>query len=257
MPQMTRKLQRYGLELVIVFLGVSLSLAAEGWRENRADARAEEASLVRLRGDLGLDQSDMRGNAGRAETGLRAARWLIENSSGVHAPDSVSAALTSMGLCSFFVPYTSEYTALKSSGRLSLISNAPIRESIVRLYEEQPFLDWLHERDCLMTSDMMDSLVGRLEMREPVQRRGSTRYPRVVFKAGQESLLRDAAMQGQLVRMATQRQYLVDQIERRIESTEALRRLIAVELAGRGVDTTETRRRPTGDRRPGLQDSIR
>ncbi|HEX6694002.1 MAG TPA: hypothetical protein VF035_04775 [Longimicrobiales bacterium] len=237
MTVLPRKLQRYGLELLIVFLGVSLSLLAENWRQTRADAKSESASLVRLHGDMQLDAQDMRLNASNAETGLEAARWLTANGGTKHSADSVSAMLTNIGVCSFFVPYTSEYTALKSSGRLSLISNDAIREGIVRLYEEQPFLEWLHERDCLMTSDLIDSLVGRFEFAEPLpQRRGTTRYPRILFHDGQEALLRDPVLQGQLVRLATQRQYLRDQIQRRVTSMDRLRTLIRTEL---GSDTTE------------------
>ena len=251
MTALPRKLQRYGLELLIVFLGVSLSLLAENWRQSRADAKSESASLIRLHGDMQLDAQDMRGNAARAEIGLEAARWLVANSGDTHPADSVSAMLTAIGVCSFFVPYTSEYTALKSSGKLSLISNDAIREGIVRLYEEQPFLVWLHERDCLMTSDLIDSLVGHFEFAEPLpQRRGTTRYPRIIFKAGQESTVRDPVLQAQLVRLATQRQYLVDQIDRRVTSTDRLRTLIRAELGRDSLELNGGRGGRPGGLRP-------
>src|SRR5690606_15874434 len=132
--------------------------------------------------------------------------------------------------------------------RLSLIRDPRVREGIVRLYEEQPFLFWLHERDCLMTSSLMDSFVGRLEFAEPLQqRRGPTRFPRLGFQSGQESLVRDPVLQGQLMRLATQRQYLVDQIERRIASTEQLRKQIRTLL---GDTSSLAPRRDPGATRP-------
>jgi hypothetical protein len=303
------KVARYGLEFLTVFLGVSVSLIAENWRQRRADTHAEHNSLVRLYSDLRAEQQDVEGNLTRARTGLSSARWLIANGARGHSADTVSAALTAVGTCSFFLPQTSEYTALKSSGRLSIIEEQTIRESVVSFYEMDPFIAWLHERDCVQTGDLMDSLLGLVELVEPDtgqirgprtgrggrsgldsltqaqrdslrQRRDSLRrlagdtmglppdsvrarvandfmraagdttrgqgapgnfgrandrrYPRVVFHAGQEGVLDDPVLRGRLVRLATQRRYLGDQLETRLAEVKNLRGQIKVRL---GSDT--------------------
>lgn len=315
------KVTRYGLEFLTVFLGVSLSLLAENWRQRRADTNAEHNSLVRLHTDLFAEQNDIQGNLTRARSGLASARWLIANGARGHDPDSVSAALTAVGTCSFFLPQTSEYTALKSSGRFSIIEDQAIREAVVRFYEQDPFIAWLHERDCIQTGDMMDSLLGRVDLVEPDtgqirvpravrgargagdslttaqrdsmrQRRdsfrrsagdtlglpdsmrgrgagdvmraagdttpgqgapggfgrvGDRRYPKVVFHSGQEGILRDPTLRGRLVRLATQRRYLGDQLETRLATVKVLRDQIKVRL---GSDTLAIQGDRRGPRRP-------
>lgn len=245
MKALQRKIQRYALELLIVFLGVSLSLLAENWRQNRVDDRSQYDSLARLHTDMLLEQGDMRGNVLTAERGLRSARWLAENTEGQHAADSVSTALTNVGSCSFFVPYSTEYTALKSSGRLSLLRDDDLRNNIVRLYEQEEFLAWLHERDCTLTGDLVDWLIGKVDFSEPTTRR-STRYPRIIFQPGDEALLRDPGFRGRLMRIATQRQYMVDQINSRIQTTERLRASIDSVLLSLGADSADLRQNGRG-----------
>jgi hypothetical protein len=161
----TEKLQHYGLEFLTVFLGVTLSLVAENFRQQRSDLNAEHNSMAQMYSDLRAEDADMQLNLGTARLGLQSARLLAAGARG-HSPDSISAALTGLGQCSFFIPSTSEYTALKSSGRLAILEDPRLRESIIRFYEGDSFAEWLHERDCLLTGDLMDSLVGKLEFAE-------------------------------------------------------------------------------------------
>ena len=54
----------------------------------------------------------------------------------------------------------------------------------------------------------------------------------MVFREGQESMLREPELRDMLVRLATQRQYLVAQIERRIRSMEQMRSQIETLVPG-------------------------
>jgi hypothetical protein len=65
-------------------------------------------------------------------------------------------------------------------------------------------------------------------------RANDRRYPRVVFHAGQEGVLDDPVLRGRLVRLATQRRYLGDQLETRLAEVKNLRGQIKVRL---GSDT--------------------
>jgi hypothetical protein len=260
----SEKLQHYGLEFLTVFLGVTLSLVAENFRQHRSDLAAEHNSMVQLHSDLGNEQRDMALNLGHARVGLQSARFLIGGVAGRSA-DSISAALTGLGQCSFFIPYTSEYTALKSSGRLSVIEDPRVRESIVRFYEGDAFVQWLHERDCTLTGELMDSLLGRLEFAVPTPdttgrggrglrggRGGGrdtipnmmavlsedSRYPRVFFHAGQDAVIADPAMRDRLVRLATQRRYLITYLQTRIQTVQQLRDTLKSRL---GSDTIAIR----------------
>lgn len=313
-----RKVQRYGLEFLTVFLGVSLSLLAENWRQRRAETSAQHNSLAQLYSDLAAEETDMTTNLDNARKGLQAARYLVAGVRG-HDPDSISDALTNLGQCSFFIPYTSEYTALKSSGRLTIIEEASLRQQVVAFYEYDPFVQWLHERDCILTGELMDSMLGRLEFAEsgsarrdsiatanfdslrarnfvgngrgrgrggdtlttrqrdsvtalfrrdsaaraqrrdsvaqadsardnasgPTRARGgrgrpSSRYPRIIFRDGQDAVLSDPVFRDRVVRLATQRSYLINQLQNRITVLAGLRATIKTHL---GSDTLVTNTR--------------
>jgi hypothetical protein len=252
--KLSEKIQHYGLEFITVFLGVTLSLLAESWRQDRSDLAAQHDSLVQMYSDLRLEETDMQGNLRTAQRGLQGARFLIAGVKG-HDPDSVSAALTDLGQCSFFVPYQSEYTALKSSGRLTVIEESSLRQQVVSFYEVDPFMQWLHERDCTLTGELMDSMLGKFEFAEWPARdtarsvRGAggpgaggtqasspdsarrrrrdfqapTRYPRIIYKPDEEAVLEDPALRDRLVRLATQRSYLITQLQNRINGVARFR----------------------------------
>ncbi|MFC1575404.1 hypothetical protein ACFL5A_01995 [Gemmatimonadota bacterium] len=138
--------RRYGLELLAVFLGVWLSLIAEGWRQGQIEARQERASLSRLAEDLRLDIllfEDTEAETARHESAL----WLRQNIRRDDLPeDSVAAALRDILSSTSDIGTNSEYTALKTSGNLGLLSDPDLRVALSRYYEDQPYLRVIEER---------------------------------------------------------------------------------------------------------------
>lgn len=147
-PARRTPMLRYALELAVVFLGVSLSLAAEEWRQARTLRADEETSLGRIVEDLRIDIEDLRGNLERAEAGRVGALWLRKNWDRADLPeDSVAAAVRDLFEISIFVPNASEYTALRSAGRVNIIQDAELRRSLTLLYERHPLFHELHRLD--------------------------------------------------------------------------------------------------------------
>ena len=143
------RIRRYGFELLVVFLGVWLSLLAESWRQSAMERRDERTSLQRLAADMVEDTADISGNITRAEHGFGGATWVLSHRRASPPPaDSLAEYLARMGPCSKPGWNTSEYTALKGSGRLNIIADEELRQEIVELYESRSFLDWAHGLDC-------------------------------------------------------------------------------------------------------------
>jgi len=150
---------RYGAEFAIVFLGVWLGLLAEDYRERRQERQAERVSLGRLIADMDSDILDMTGNLERTLEGHSAARWILDHSDarGVDA-DSVARQLTRLQYTSVLGANTSEYSALKASGRINLIRDPDLRQGLTQLYETYPYVANLHATDSDALSAAMSSI---------------------------------------------------------------------------------------------------
>jgi len=150
------RLLRYSVELLVVFLGVWLGLLAENYREVRQTRAAEQVSLGRIIRDLEVDHEDMLGNLGRATKGRLAAVWLLERADATDVSrDSLELFLTDLQESSILSANTSEYTALKSAGRINIIRNPDLRQRLTQLYESYPYIEQLHDGDNAWLKDAM------------------------------------------------------------------------------------------------------
>jgi hypothetical protein len=233
----SRPLKRYVAEFFVIFLGVWLSLLAEQWRQGREDLGAERLALEGMVQDLGLDLLDLTSNVNRARPALESASWLGERRRvrGV-SDDSVAAALTELGPCSFPQWNTSQYSTLKSSGGLNLIRTPGLRTQISEYYETRAGLELLHEADCAESSGVYELLAPFVTLGVPVGDpvAGRTReFSAVVTQvASADAILSDAEIIDRVVKLASHRTFLVYWIEQEIEKAEALRGAIEEELGG-------------------------
>jgi hypothetical protein len=134
---------------LVFFLGVWLGLLAENYREDRQERADERMSLERLISDLEWDHRDMTLNLQSVEAGYAASRWILEHSDtrGVDA-DSLGYYLTELQHGVILTTNPSEYTALRSSGRINIIRNVELRQRLTAVHEWQyPYLRTIHEYD--------------------------------------------------------------------------------------------------------------
>lgn len=152
-------------EFGVIFLGISLSLMADDWRQSKVDRETERRSLQELLADLEADSANLEtlrdamaqqdvdavwvySGLGKAEVDVDSAlvriRWL-HNSISFEAP---SAA----------------YVGIRSTGQLGLIRNDKIRREIVDYYEEsQPYIRGLHDTYGDVWFAFTEALAGDLE----------------------------------------------------------------------------------------------
>jgi hypothetical protein len=227
-------LLRYGAELVVVFFGVWLSLVAEDWRQNQADASTARASISRMAADLASDVGDLEINEVRAGDGVTLGRWLLQHGVTADAPtDSVNNALTAVQFCSMFVENNAEYVSLRNSGRLGIIRDQALRSRIVAHYESRRFIHSLHEVDCdnnVTVFNLMAPFVSVGELDQAVRPgerasdgfRDSSR-PRVASVVNPPALLRGVEFRAQLTNLVSYRQFLLSRIIEQKDASEALR----------------------------------
>jgi len=127
---------------LIIVVGVSVSLAAERWRQANEDRETERALLSGLQTDLESEAQVLANLATRARTWDRTAQWVNLNEDRSDAPpDSVATIMQSFGIITFYQPVRAAYTEGISSGGLSLILEDSLRAAVVNYYEvRQPYM---------------------------------------------------------------------------------------------------------------------
>ena len=238
-----RLFRRYAAEFLIVFIGVWLSLLAEGWRQDRVDAGTERSSLERIAQDLESDLIDLHINQARAEAGVTSGRWIIEHAKDLkESTDDLQRALSAIQFCSSFVQNPAEYLALRNSGQLNVISDGDLRRRIVARYEARNFFINMHIVDCKnndLTHEAMSPFVELAEPADVLTDLGAgpdglpdSAMPRVSSVEDPEALLADRAFINSLTKLVSYRNFLLSRIQVEIEQTERLKS----KLAGRIIE---------------------
>lgn len=123
-------------EFLVIFAGVSLSLMADEWRDERREGRERAAVLQQLAEDLREDLAEHAFVRGRASDLLESASWLLDRW-GAPAPDSDSTATSfAVFTCPFIFEYRSPaYAGLKSASGLPLISGTDLGRRVIEYFE--------------------------------------------------------------------------------------------------------------------------
>jgi hypothetical protein len=127
---------RIGAEFLAIFAGITLSLAADDWRQGRIERHMEREILQEMSADLQLDSAHLESVRERLAEFDRTAVWLLKNLGQEDLPpDTVIARFRGLFGYMTYQPVTSSYVALKDGGQMALISDHEVRRLIVDYYE--------------------------------------------------------------------------------------------------------------------------
>lgn len=133
----------YGLgEVVLIVFGILLALQVDSWREERASTVKEADALAQVRADLQKDVLEFdRFVESRINRTVPYLTSVYEKEWDTIPLDSLSLIGTTYFA---FLPFTSAYQGLKSSGDLSTIRNEDLRSDIISYYEREHhhLTDW-------------------------------------------------------------------------------------------------------------------
>jgi hypothetical protein len=124
-----------GAEFLVIFLGVSLSLLADDWRQGRDTHAAERVALEELRADLLADSALLELLVSRVDSTDLSVVWLRRHLADGVQPDSVLWHMRNVGFGNPFQANNITYSGLRASGRLALLQDPEIRQGIARYYE--------------------------------------------------------------------------------------------------------------------------
>lgn len=134
---------RITAEFLAIFAGVTLSLLAEDWRQDREDRKREVEFLSEVSLDLAQDSVELGALLSQMEAWDAASLWVNRNVDRNSVPrDSVFRHLRRFGIISFYQPVRSGYLGLRDAGLLHVLRDGEVRRGIVDYYEvQQPYME--------------------------------------------------------------------------------------------------------------------
>jgi hypothetical protein len=123
------------IEILIIVFAVSLSLYLERWREKSHDRQIEKHFLTGLKNDLQNDITELTSDAEIYHQSANAFKYFY--STNHYSPDSIRFYRFALVDFTQLIPNTNRYEALKSSGKLDVIENVALMDSIVDLYQDK------------------------------------------------------------------------------------------------------------------------
>lgn len=137
------RIQPLLLELLVVFLGVVIALAADSWRESLVERRTETQYLRTLRDDLARSDSVLASATADIQENLRELTTFLDL---VLSEDPLPDTLQTVGMSLYqFSLSTGTLDALIDGGQIHLIEDAGLRGAIIETRGE--IEDLLHMRD--------------------------------------------------------------------------------------------------------------
>ncbi len=135
MKEKKRRLSKLIIDMIPVFLGVSIAFAFDSWKENQVSDEIQINTLNEIKSALSADLIDLNVNLSAYKKKIRCAAYTIENL------DSTASQEVFSGDCFYltfrdliFTPHQAAYETLKSRG-VSVIENDSLRNLIVDLYD--------------------------------------------------------------------------------------------------------------------------
>ena len=125
---------KYLSEIVVIFVGISISFWFDEWRDNRKDREIEREILLNLKANLAQDTTLLGGTAEMGEGLVRGINKLIVFKRDTEIVDSVSL-LIDMAASYLGCPTNqTTYEEIKQTGHTSLILNDTLKRAILGHY---------------------------------------------------------------------------------------------------------------------------
>jgi hypothetical protein len=161
MIQRTFEWQKYVFEVITIFVGITLTLLADGWKEEVADRKREAMLLRQLRENLAADEVYLRGEILILEKVIGYNTIFLNPQENSWIADSSDTYSRMIQLYSTFPFNATAYQMLRENNNGHLISNLKLLGKIIRLYEKDYFD--LKEYNNIDRNLILDRLMPHIE----------------------------------------------------------------------------------------------
>lgn len=130
--------RRIAAEFAVIFVGITLSLAADDWRQGLDDEARELRLLGNIASDLEQDSVELFNLIEAMGRWDAASYWLNANGSRTDLPsDSVLFQLRRFGFVASYQPVSSAYLGVRDGGLIHLLRDDALRARIIDYFEVQ------------------------------------------------------------------------------------------------------------------------
>lgn len=127
-------LKKYVLEVVIIFVGISMSFLFDEWRENRKDEETARKNLIFLQSNLVQDTLVLTGMIDIGKASVHSINKLIYFKQDAEITDSINAHIDKAAGYLDFKSNQMAYEEIKQTGHTSLIKNDTLKRSFLSYY---------------------------------------------------------------------------------------------------------------------------
>jgi hypothetical protein len=124
------------LEIAIIVFAISLSIWLHNWQEHRHDRAQEQRFLLGLKADLRQDLQELRADSASYVQQMRAALYFRSLTRQTLRADSVRKYSWMLYNETGLIPNDSRFQGLKASGKLDVIEDEKLLNSILDHYQE-------------------------------------------------------------------------------------------------------------------------
>ena len=168
--------KRPAAEFLAIFAGVTLSFAADDWRDRLADREAEQAGLELILDDLRADTVEILSAISFVSRHDEAALAFLSFGDEPPSADSIGTTLKRFIFGDAYQFQRAGFLSLREADRLSLIRDVTLRSDIIRYFEEEQvkLVRYLEEEQA-KRDDILEALVDHV--RWPGPRSMETTWP--------------------------------------------------------------------------------
>tara|TARA_R110001599_G_C12186200_1_gene654496 strand:- start:610 stop:1536 length:927 start_codon:yes stop_codon:yes gene_type:complete len=203
----TGKYLKYAIgEIILVVIGILIALQINNWNETRKDRIQEKKFLIRFEAEITTNIENINYSIMLNKSRMKRAEFLMKTiDSSQLAENSASYFIRSIEHAGYtFYPVISDNTfqEIKSSGKLSLISNVNIRSALQRYYSfwsselgqynflrEDTQLRYNHEKEGILSPRQQISMGSLVDSVLYNQNDGKQVFERMINKPGYLAML--------------------------------------------------------------------
>ena len=128
--------KNHSIELIVVFIGITLAFMLNNWREDVKDNKLESQYINSFHDEIVYSNAKLNTIISTNRTKVEYLKKTIAQLKTDKLPiDSTLAVIAKMVQINLFIPKTNTYESIKNSGNFNLIDNYKIRSKIIEYYE--------------------------------------------------------------------------------------------------------------------------
>jgi hypothetical protein len=124
------------IELIVVFIGITLAFMLNNWRESYNNQQLENKYLVGFHNDISDDSAELNTTIKWNEQKLRRVNQFINDlRKGTAQIDSSLIIIGDLVQIHQFLPKLSTFETIKNSGNLNIVTDYNLKDSLIKYYQ--------------------------------------------------------------------------------------------------------------------------